>query len=161
MGSQRVGHDWVTFTFISLHWWLSDKESACQCRRRRIPGSGKSPGEGNGNPVQYPCLENPMDRGAWRAAVHVCVLSLSIVSDFLQPYGLEPTTLLCPWNFPAKNTRVVVISFSRGSSRLREQTPVSCISCIGRQILYHCTASTGSQKESDTITTQQESLNKC
>ena len=61
MGSQRVGHDWVTLTFISLHWWLSDKESACQCRRRRIPGSGKSPGEGNGNPVQYPCLENPMD----------------------------------------------------------------------------------------------------
>ena len=30
-----------------------------------IPGSGKSPGEGNGNPLQYACLENPMDRGAW------------------------------------------------------------------------------------------------
>ena len=30
-----------------------------------IPGSGRSPGEGNGNPLQYPCLENPMDRGAW------------------------------------------------------------------------------------------------
>ena len=30
-----------------------------------IPGSGKSPGEGNGNPLQYSCLENPMDRGAW------------------------------------------------------------------------------------------------
>ena len=35
-----------------------------------IPGSGKSPGEGNGNPLQYSCLENPMDRGAWRAIVH-------------------------------------------------------------------------------------------
>ena len=34
-----------------------------------IPGSGRSPGEGNGNPLQYSCLENPMDRGAWRAAV--------------------------------------------------------------------------------------------
>ena len=34
-----------------------------------IPGSGSS-GEGNGNPLQYPCLENPMDRGAWRATVH-------------------------------------------------------------------------------------------
>ena len=34
-----------------------------------IPGSGRSPGEGNGNLLQYPCLENPMDRGAWRAAV--------------------------------------------------------------------------------------------
>ena len=31
---------------------------------------GRSPGEGNGNPIQYPCLENPMDRGAWRATVH-------------------------------------------------------------------------------------------
>ena len=35
-----------------------------------IPGSGRSPGGGNGNPLQYSCLENPMDRGAWRAAVH-------------------------------------------------------------------------------------------
>ena len=35
-----------------------------------IPGSGRSPGEGNGKPLQYSCLENPMDRGAWRAAVH-------------------------------------------------------------------------------------------
>ena len=35
-----------------------------------IPGSGISPGEGNGTPLQYSCLENPMDRGAWRATVH-------------------------------------------------------------------------------------------
>ena len=35
-----------------------------------ISGSGRSPGEGNGNPLQCSCLENPMDRGAWRAAVH-------------------------------------------------------------------------------------------
>ena len=35
-----------------------------------IPGLGRSPGEGNGNPRQYSCLENPMDRGAWKAAVH-------------------------------------------------------------------------------------------
>ena len=35
-----------------------------------IPGLGRSPGEGNGNPLQYSCLENPMDRGAWRAIVH-------------------------------------------------------------------------------------------
>ena len=34
-----------------------------------IPGSGRSPGEGNGNPLQYSCLENPMDRGAWRETV--------------------------------------------------------------------------------------------
>ena len=35
-----------------------------------IPGSGRSPGEGNGNPLQYSCLENPMDRGAWQAVGH-------------------------------------------------------------------------------------------
>ena len=35
-----------------------------------IPGSGRSPGSGHGNPLQYSCLENPMDRGVWRAAVH-------------------------------------------------------------------------------------------
>ena len=35
-----------------------------------IPGSGRSPGEGNGNPLQYSCLENPMDKGPWWAAVH-------------------------------------------------------------------------------------------
>ena len=34
-----------------------------------VPGSGRSPGGGHGNPLQYSCLENPMDRGAWRAAV--------------------------------------------------------------------------------------------
>ena len=35
-----------------------------------IPGSGRSPGEGNGNPIKYSCLGNPMDRGAWWATVH-------------------------------------------------------------------------------------------
>ena len=35
-----------------------------------IPGSGRSPGGGHGNPVRYSCLENPMDRGVWQATVH-------------------------------------------------------------------------------------------
>ena len=35
-----------------------------------IPGLGRSPGEGNGNPLQYFCLENPMDRGSWQVTVH-------------------------------------------------------------------------------------------
>ena len=38
--------------------------------RGSIPGSGRSPGEGNGNPLQCSCLENPMDGGAWSATVH-------------------------------------------------------------------------------------------
>ena len=50
------------------------KESTCNAGDPgSIPGSGRSPGEGNGNPLQYSCLENPMDRGAWRATVHSVV----------------------------------------------------------------------------------------
>ena len=47
------------------------KESTCNSRGPgSIPGSRRSPGEGNGNPLQNSCLENPMDRGAWKATVH-------------------------------------------------------------------------------------------
>ena len=47
------------------------KESACNAGDlASIPGLRKFPGEGNGNPLQYSCLENPMDRGAWWATVH-------------------------------------------------------------------------------------------
>ena len=47
------------------------KESACNAGDPgSIPGSGRSPKEGNGNPLQYSCLENPIDRGAWRAIVY-------------------------------------------------------------------------------------------
>jgi len=50
------------------------KEFACQCRRQKdvgsVSGLGRLSGEGNGTPLQYSCLENSMDRGAWRAAVH-------------------------------------------------------------------------------------------
>ena len=50
-----------------------------------------------------------------------------------------PTRLLCPWNFPGRNTGVRCHFFSsRDSSQPRDQTWVSCISCIGRWILYHC-----------------------
>jgi len=52
-------------------WWLSGKESACQCQRHRfIPGLQRSPGEGNGNPLQDSCLGHPVDTGAWWATVH-------------------------------------------------------------------------------------------
>ena len=47
------------------------KASACNAGDLgSIPGSGSSPGEGNRNPLQYSCLENPMDRGAWQATLH-------------------------------------------------------------------------------------------
>ena len=50
--------------------WLSGKESACQAGDAGlIPGLGRSPGEGNGSPLQHSYLGNPMDRGAWQSAV--------------------------------------------------------------------------------------------
>ena len=59
----------TTTKYISK--WLSGKESTCQAGEvGLIFGSKRSLGEGNGNPLQYSCLENPMDRGAWQATVH-------------------------------------------------------------------------------------------
>ena len=59
---------------VGLPGWLSGKESACNAGdagdEGSIPGLGRSPGGGNGNLLQYSCLENPMDREAWQAAAH-------------------------------------------------------------------------------------------
>ena len=50
--------------------WLCGKEFTCKARDAgSIPGSGRSPGEGNGNPLQYSCLGNPMNRGVWQDTV--------------------------------------------------------------------------------------------
>ena len=58
------------------------KESACNVGDQvSIPGSGRSPGEGNGNPLQYSCLGNPVDRGAWGATVHGVAKSRTQLSD--------------------------------------------------------------------------------
>ena len=63
---------WAPFLFGDFLPGGSDsKESACSAGDLgSIPGLGRSPGGGHGNPLQYSCLENPMDRGAWRATVH-------------------------------------------------------------------------------------------
>ena len=59
---------------MTLHgfpWWLSSKESGCDTGGvSSIPEWVQSPGGGHGNPLQYSCLENSMDRGAWWATVH-------------------------------------------------------------------------------------------
>jgi len=64
VGSHRVGHDWCDLAAAAA-------ASACNVGDLgSIPGSGRSPGEGNSNALQYSCLENPMERGAWWATVH-------------------------------------------------------------------------------------------
>ena len=72
-----------------------------------IPGSGRSPGVGNGNPLQYSCLENPVDRGAWRATVQGVTKSQTQLSEwahtrihafvFKAPYFTSPSP--CLWAY--------------------------------------------------------------
>ena len=58
------------------------KESACNAGNLgSIPGLGRIPGEGNGNPLQYSCLENPMGRGVWQATVHEVANSWTQLTD--------------------------------------------------------------------------------
>ena len=74
-----------------------DKESACSTGDPGSnPGSGRSPGEGNGNSLQYSCLENPMDRGVWRTTVHGVTLLHNLATEQQQSYkssGLPPLNL--------------------------------------------------------------------
>ena len=60
-----------------------------------ILGSGRSPGGGNGNPLQYSCLENPMDRGAWRAKVHRVTKSQTRLSNWARLSQMKLARALC------------------------------------------------------------------
>ena len=73
------------------------EESACNVRDLgSIPGLGRSPGEGNGNPLQYSCLENLVDRGAWWATVHG--VAKTDTTEWLT-LSLYTEHLLCFWIF--------------------------------------------------------------
>ena len=68
---------------IHFYLYLVNLEQELPCRRPRFdPWVGRSPGEGNGNPLQYSCVENPMDRGVWQATVHRVAESQTQQSDF-------------------------------------------------------------------------------
>ena len=67
-----------SYSIYGLPWWLSGKESTCNAGDTgSIPGSGRSLREGNGNALQYSCLGNPIDRGAWWATVHGVAKSMT------------------------------------------------------------------------------------
>ena len=87
-----------------------------------IPGSERSPGEGNGNLLQYSCLENSMDRGAWR---------VSIVHGV--PHGAPPGSSV-HGILQARILEWVAIPPSRGSSRPRDRTRVSCVSSTAGRV---------------------------
>ena len=76
--------------FKSFPGGVGGKEPACRFRRRgrcgSIPGSGRSPREGNGNPLQYSCLDYLMDRGAWQAIVR------GVIKSWIQLKQLKHST---------------------------------------------------------------------
>ena len=74
-----------------------DKESACNAGDLSLsPGSERSPGEGRGKPLQYSCLGNPMDRGAWRATVHGVAKALDASENLtLSLFTPDSTISIC------------------------------------------------------------------
>ena len=80
-----------------------DKESTCNMGDLgSFTGLGRSPGGGHSNPFQYPCLENPMDRGAWRATVHGVAKSQTWLSDWAH------FCYYCCFFFPRLLNRLVI-----------------------------------------------------
>ena len=69
----------------------SSEEPTCQCRKHKRcgfnPWSGRSPGGGHGNPLQYSCLENPLGRGAWQATVHEVAKESDTTEQLQQHYS--------------------------------------------------------------------------
>ena len=141
------------------------KESTCNVGDLGlVPGSGRSPGEGMATHSSILAWRIPMDRGAWWATVHGVTKSWTRLSMYACRYAIRNVfsyvcaelclvTQLCPTLcdpmgcsppgssvhgiFQARILEWVVTPHSRGSSQPRGQTPVSCISSIGRWILYH------------------------
>ena len=82
-GTARDGSNMQGYSDTGVPGGSDGKASACnEGDLDSIPGSGRSPEEGNGTPLQYSCLENPMDRGAWWATVHGVAKSQTRLSDF-------------------------------------------------------------------------------
>ena len=77
-----------------------------------IPGSGRSPGEGNGNLLQYSCLKNPMDRGAWQAAVH------GVAKESDTTYKLN-NNIVQHLNYISQYSSKIKVSFSPFYTELR------------------------------------------
>ena len=79
----------------SSSWWLSSKESACNARDEGlIPVSGRSPGGGYGDPLQYSCLKNCTDRGAWWSMIYRVAKSWTQLKQLSMHSGIDRNSLL-------------------------------------------------------------------
>ena len=107
-GSQRVRHDWATelnWTYIHDRGFPGGSDGEESAYNAGIPGSipglGRSPGKGNGYPLQYSCLKNPMDRGPWQAIVHRAAKSWTQLSMMTM---IEIGTEEVHWSFRDQKT---------------------------------------------------------
>ena len=106
--------------------WLSGKESACNAGDMgSIPGSGRSPGEGNGNPLQQSCLGSPTDREAWWVTTHaVAELDRDQVTKQQQPVWVQLCSLLRGHSGRSKYSSILCSETLGAGSRSRT-TPSS------------------------------------
>ena len=94
-----------------------------------IPGSGRSPGGGHGSPLQFSCLENPMDRGAWWTTLHRVTQSrtrlkrLSSSSSTTARPGFDPWVEKIPWRRAWQPTLVFLPGESNGQRSLKSYSP--------------------------------------
>ena len=109
-----------------LFQWVSGKESTCNAgdagHTGSIPGSGRSPGVGHGNPFQYSCLENPIHRRAWWATVHGVAKSQTQLSNFYFSHPIHSSqTFKLPTQHNLANLQLFAsyllqLGFPRGSA---------------------------------------------
>ena len=108
------------------------KESTCNgWDPGSIPGSGRSPGRGNGNPLQSSCLGNPLDRGAWRAIVHGVARGQTQLSNGDHPRSIDPALIQEP-HIHTKPLRCSISSINVFKGYKMYSTP------IGRPIKIYC-----------------------
>ena len=175
MLSQRVGCDWATSVSVSVlvhrqrrqwhptpvllpgksHGWRSLEGCSpwgrwgSDTERLHLHFSLSCIGEGNGNPLQRSCLENPRDGEAWLAAVYGVAqsrtrlkwlsssMSFQLCLTLCDPVDCSPLGSSVHGIFQARIPEWVALPSSRGSSQPRYQTHIFNIFCIGRQVLYY------------------------
>ena len=148
--SKRYCRLYGKWCFLGLPWWLSGKESACRAGAigdtDSIPGSGRSSREGHGNPLQYSCLENLMDRGPWWATVHGVTKNRTQLQQLsmhtwgfpggasgkepacqcrrCKRHGFDPWVRKIPWKRAEQPTLVFLLGKSHGQRSLVGCSPV-------------------------------------